>query len=224
MRSLALLSCLGLTACLPTLHNARVEPGFRLDAGFTLLDDQPRGGRAQGADGLLTVAPIYGFGERVEIGLPIGVYWEEGLGASGTSTGSEVQQLVAMPYLKLALLPRGGRDHLALIGQAAAILPASVGLRYGRDLGRWEPHVGVSWIFSGGPEGDSPVVTRYQQREQRLIVGSVGASLFTAGRPVLEVGVLRNSYIDHFCDGTSMFEVRCTFYDLFVGVRVGTSR
>ena len=31
-----------LSACFPTLHNARVEPGLRVDAGLTLLTDQPR--------------------------------------------------------------------------------------------------------------------------------------------------------------------------------------
>ena len=79
-------------------------------------------------------------------------------------------------------------------------------------------------IFSGGPAGDSPVVTRYQQEDQALLLGSFGATLFVPGRPVVELGVLRNSYSERDYSGGTPATVHHTFYDLFVGVRVGTSR
>ena len=86
---------------------------------------------------------MLGIRDRVEIGLPIGVYWEEGPALSGAIGQSDTEELMLAPYVKVALLPSGGRDHLAVFGQAAVFLPGSVGLRYGRDLGTWEPHVGL---------------------------------------------------------------------------------
>jgi hypothetical protein len=208
-----------LSGCFPTLHNARVEPGLRLDAGFTYLADQPRGGEPQRHDGLATVTPAYGFGDRVEIGLPLGVYWEDGIGRSSYATGTQSAQVVLLPYAKVALLPRRSRDHLAAVVQAAGIFPGSVGLRYGRAQGGWEPHVGLTYIFSAGPAGDSPVVTRYQEPDQFLMAGSVGATVFGRVNAAVEAGVLLNSYRSN--RGFDMPPERVTHYDLFVGMRLG---
>lgn len=207
-------------ACLPTLHNARVEPGFRVDAGFVYLGDQERAGAPQRHDGLATVTPAYGFGDRVELGLPIGIYWEDGIGRAGYATGSQSQQVVFLPYAKLALLPRGTTDHLTVSLQAAGIAPGSIGLRYGRELGGWEPHLGLTWIASGGTAGDDPVVTRYQEKGQVLLAASAGATLLGRGRLAMELGVLRNSYLEP--ETISAPETRVTLYDVFIGVRVGT--
>jgi hypothetical protein len=213
-----------LTACFPTLHTARVEPGLRLDVSAMVLHDQPREGRSQGADGMLSVTPKYGFRDRVELGLPFGVYWEEGFGLGGALDATEGQQLVVLPYVKVALLPSGGRDHLAVFGQAAVILPGSVGVRYGRDMGWWEPHVGLTWLFSGGQAGDSPIITRYQQRDQTLILASAGATLHTPGRPVVEVGVLHNRHVrSEFVNGNPTTS-RFSYLDAFVAFRVGLGR
>lgn len=219
------LATLLLAACFPTFQNARVEPGFRLDAALTVLTDQERNGDSQRSDGLLTVAPVYGFRDRIEIGLPIGVYWEEGVGRSGFETGTQSQNLVIQPYLKFALLGSGIRDHLALSFQAAGILPGNIGVRYGRDQGKWEPHVGLTWIMSGGPAGDDPVITRYQEKDQTLLAASIGATFLGRGRPAVEIGVLRNSYQEGAGFGDFGQETTPrTLYDFFVGFRVGTGR
>lgn len=211
-----------LSGCFPTFQTARVEPGFRLDAGLVVLADQQRNGEPQGTDGLLTVAPVYGFGERLELGLPVGVYWEEGIGRSGYGTGTQSRNFVILPYAKFALLEPRARDHLALIFQGAGILPGNLGLRYGRDLGSWEPQIGLTWIISGGPAGDDPVITRYQESNQSLVVASLGATWRGPGRPSVEVGVLRNSYREGAVFGDFGQETTPrTLYDLFMGIRVG---
>jgi hypothetical protein len=99
-------------------------------------------------------------------------------------------------------------------------------VRYGRDLGWWEPYGGVTWVFSGGRAGDDPFVTRYQEHQQTLVAFSAGATLLRPGRPTLEFGVLRNQYVEELGyepDGTAITRSR-TLFDLFVGLRVGLFR
>ena len=74
-----LLAALGMAACFPTFQSPRIDPGFHLDAGVTYIGDQVRNGEEQGPDIMAYVAPTVGFGDRVELGLPIGAYLEEGL-------------------------------------------------------------------------------------------------------------------------------------------------
>jgi hypothetical protein len=99
-----------------------------------------------------------------------------------------------LPYAKFAMLERTSRHHAALLLQAAFVVPAMAGIRYGYDFGTWEPHVGVSAILSGGPGGDDIVESRYQQKDQRLLLLSGGASWNVPGQPVVEMGLLQNSY------------------------------
>lgn len=158
--ALCILSAVLLGACFPTFQSPRIDPGFHVDAGITYIGDQIRNGEEQGPDIMAYLAPTVGFGDRVELGFPAGVYLEEGLESLGDSAlekfGESPRTVVVWPYLKFALLPSGAPDHLALILQGAWFTPANVGLRYGRDLGSWEPHVGLSLIFSGGPAGGRP--------------------------------------------------------------------
>jgi len=155
--ALCILSAVLLGACFPTFQSPRIDPGFHVDAGITYIGDQVRNGEEQGPDIMAYLAPTVGFGDRVELGLPVGLYLEEGLkslvGSAFEEFGESPRTVVVWPYLKFALLPSGAPDHLALILQGAWFTPANVGLRYGRDLGSWEPHVGLSLIFSGGPAG-----------------------------------------------------------------------
>lgn len=103
----------------------------------------------------------------------------------------------------------------------AWFLPANVGLRYGRDFGAWEPHAGVSVIFSGGPAGDDPVVTRYQENGQMLLALAIGATWSSAG---IELGVLRNNYEEGAVYGDFGQPTRArTLYDVFVGARLRIS-
>jgi hypothetical protein len=219
MRGLAIAAALlcACGACFPTFQSARVEPGFRVDAGVIALADQPRNGASQRPDYIATITPAYGFGRRFELGLPIGAY-----AADGLQTRSKL--LLVLPYAKVALLDPAWRDHLSLTGQAAFFLPANVSLDYGRDLGAWEPQVGVSYILSAGPAGDDPIVTRYQQQAQSLVAWTVGATFNSPRRPALEVGVLSNSYdrcVPYSWCSASQPRTRVKLYDLFVGARVG---
>lgn len=209
-------------ACFPTFHNARVDPGFRIDAGFTALGDQRRNDEPQRADHIVYVAPVYGFGRRVELGVPVGWYFEEGIGNGGGPYNYD-RQFMIWPYVKFAMNEPTSRHHLAMIGQSALIGPANVGLRYGRDFGAWEPHVGVSWIFSSGPAGDDPVVTRYQELGQNMVAASIGATWNGAGRPAFEIGVLRNSYREGAVGGDfGQPTVPRTLYDMFVSFRLSS--
>lgn len=209
-------------ACFPTFQSARIEPGLRVDAGATMLADQVRNGVAQGDDYFLYAGPVYGFGRVVELGVPIGVYFEDGLTNDGPEIGAESRQLIPMPYIKVGMLDPGGRDHLAFIMQAAYFIPANVGLRYGRDLGRWTPQVGISWIFSAGPAGDDPFVPRYQEAGQSMVAISMGGTFHTTGRPSFEVGVLRNRYREGAVFGDFGQEtVTRTLWDAYAGLRIG---
>lgn len=213
-----------LAGCFPTMQTARIDPGFHVDGAVIVLGDQMRNGESQGNDIVAAVGPSYGFGDRIEIGLPVGLYLEEGLASLGSDAESEFgqspRQLVLWPYVKAALLPRGAHDHLALHVQGAWLAPANVGLRYGRDLGGWEPHAGLTVIFSGGPAGDDPYVTRYQESGQFLLALSAGVSFDAPGRPAVEVGVLRNHYDEGavYGDFGQPLTPR-TLYDLYVGAR-----
>jgi hypothetical protein len=205
--------------CFPTFQTARIDPGFRLEASAIVLGDQPRHGVAQGNDIIAMLAPSYAFNRHVEIGVPVGLYAEEGLN-SGELNGDKNAFLV-MPYLKFGFLPSESRHHLALILQSALILPANVGLRYGRDFGSWEPHIGANVIFSGGEAGDDPTITRYQERNQTMVAFSAGATVNRWRNAAFEIGVLRNQYEDVslYPPGGGIQYSKFTYYDLFAGMR-----
>lgn len=165
---------------------------------------------------MLYAGPVYGFGRRVEFGIPVGTYLEE-----ATSADRYQRNFVMWPYLKLALLEPDSPHHLAVIAQSALIAPANLGVRYGYDLGAWEPYAGVSAVFSGGPAGDDPFVTRYQEKDQSLIALVAGAMWNASGHPTIEVGLLRNRYQEGAVYGDFGQPTRpVTLYDLFVGGRV----
>lgn len=212
-------------ACFPTMHNARIEPGRRVGVSLTRLNDQERGARPQGHDYLTIVDLAYGLGNRVEIGTPFGVYWEEGLG-NWREPHEDASFPIFSPYVKVALLPDTSRHHLAVFGQAALVVPASFGIRYGIEQAGWEPHIGLTWILSAGPPGDSPAVTRYQQEDQFLYVVSAGVTWLGRREAALEAGVLSNRYPDgsrarYSRIATSL--TRRTFYDFFITVRFALS-
>lgn len=223
-RALVLATGVATSACFPTFQGARIEPGLRLDAAITVLADQRRHDAPQGTDVISYLTPAYGFGHRFEIGVPVGIYAENGLFNSGPLNGDR-NSIIAMPYLKLGLLGSDSPHHLAIIAQASLVLPANVGLRYGRDLGTWEPHVGFNYIFSGGQAGDDPTITRYQEKDQTMVAISAGATLNRARRVAVELGMLRNRYSDvvGFNSSGEIIQVR-TFYDLYVGMRLNLLR
>jgi hypothetical protein len=210
-------------ACFSTFQNARIDPGFRIDAGAILLTDQTRHTVRQGPDLITYLAPVYGFEQRVELGIPVAIY-DEGILSSNASGPSGTSVLV-MPYLKLGLLPLDSKSHLAVIAQSSYIAPANVGIRFGRERGTWEPHIGATYVFSGGAVGDDPSITRYQEENQTMFAVSAGATLLRPHRTAFEIGVLRNSYdeITGFDPGGARI-VHRTLYDLFVGVRMNLLR
>jgi hypothetical protein len=222
----AVLACMlfSVTGCFPTFQAARIDPGFRLEASAVVLGDQARRQTPQGTDIIGMLTPAYGFGRRVEIGVPVGVYAEEGLFNSGPLNGDK-NSILVMPYLKVAFLESGSPHHLALIAQSALALPANVGVRYGRDLGSWEPHVGANYIFSGGTAGDDPTITRYQERNQTMVAISAGATFKRWNNTAVEIGVLRNSYEEEGgFNGSSTTYQRVRYYDAYAGLRVNLFR
>jgi hypothetical protein len=211
-------------ACFPTYQSARIDPGFRIDASAVVLGDHGRDASNAGTDVIGMVTPAYGFGGLVEIGLPIGVYAENGLFNSGPLNGDR-NSLLLMPYLKLALLDPKSLHDLSMSAQASLLLPANVGVRYGRDLGSWEPQIGVTYIFSGGLAGDDPTITRYQEDEQTMWAFSAGATLNGSRRLAFELGLLRNKY-SRVTDFTPQGEVRRNYllYDLYAGMRISLKK
>lgn len=205
-----------LGACFPTFQSARVEPGLHADVGVAVIADQDRGTVEDGTDLLAYVAPAWGLSSRVELGMAIGVYSRDlGGGEAG---------LLLMPYAKLGVLPATGRDHLAVSLQTnALVFPANLGLHYGRDLGSWEPQLSVTRIFSAGPAGDDPLVTRYQQQDQTLWAIGLGATWRGRWRPGFQVGLLYNAYTA-CCEpmgGGQFGPLDVRYVDLFVAGRVG---
>lgn len=209
-----------LWGCFPTPQSARIEPGLRIDASAVRIADQDRDEHAEGTDYLTTVGLVYGFGERIEIGVPVGYYFEDGLRRS-SSRFDNARTVVVMPYFKAALLPSESKHRVAISAQTSWVLISNVGVHYSRDLGSWEPQAGLTWILSPGPAGDSPAVTRYQQAGQLLLAPTIGASWPLQGRPTLQAGLLINSYREGAVYGDfGQPTVRRTLLDLVVGFRV----
>lgn len=185
-------------ACFPTMQTPEVTPGLHLDAGATVLSDQRRDGRSQGPDLFGWVAPSLGFGHVVEIGIPVGWYLEEGIRSvtDRQAFGNSPSQLVILPYGKFAFVDTPSQK-LAGVLQLGPTFVSSLSLLYGRDFQSWMPYGTVKWIKSGGPAGDDPFITRFQQKGQLLLVLSAGAQSRREGLPAIEAGVL----IDHYQEG-----------------------
>jgi hypothetical protein len=204
--------------CFPTLQTARVKKGFHLTVATGVLTDQKRNDRSQGSDVIGLVAPSYGLvakGVGFEFGIPIGGYLEEGF-----SSDSYSREYLILPYLKVGLNPQK-RDKVALVGEAALIIPASLTLIYSHDFDRWTPYASVKRVFSGGPAGDDPVVTRYQEHNQSIWAAALGVELPVTSNPAIEIGVFRNSYEEGFVHGHfgGTGEKR-VLYDIFMGGKV----
>ncbi len=190
---------------------------------MTVVADQPVTIGAQdypqGPDVIAVLVPAYGFGHRFELGLPIGLYcenWRKVVAAK-----NEERLPILLPYAKLALFAPQSRHSLAVVAQAALVVPANIGLRYAYNRAGWEPQVGVSKIFSAQAR-DGSVVARYQRADQSLYAASMGAMWKGPRRPAIEVGFLQNSYaICKDCGGGS---ARKTVYDLYVGARIGVTK
>jgi len=213
-----LLAAVAAGGCFPLPQTAEVEPGFHVDGGLVVLADQRRNDREQGTDMIPWVAPTYGFGDGLEIGLPIGAYFEEGLD-SRTGVGSRIEPLIGLSVKGRVF--ESGRHRLFFAGQTALVLPASAGLIYGYELDRWLPHVAVKRVFSWGPAGDDPLVTRYQEDGQSLWVFAAGGRVLEDPNLAFEVGVLRNAYDEGAVYGDfGQPTTRRTLYDLFVATRV----
>jgi hypothetical protein len=185
--------------CIPTFQPARIDPGFHLDAAVTTLSDQ---GRTQNY--LLSISPSYAWGDRFELGLPVGAF-----------VSGERPTPLLMPYGRLALLDSGSMDHLSLGFQTIFVMPSNVTLRYSRNLGAWEPQVSGSWVFAGelGDDGRSSTI---QDPNRSILAGSIGATFKKPMRPAVEIGVVRFHQ-----DASYPARGRTTFYDVFVGLRIG---
>jgi hypothetical protein len=224
--SLLLLAPALLGACFPTMQTPEVTPGLHLDAGAMVLGDQPREGQEQGTDLCGWMGLSYGFGRNVEVGIPVGWYLQDGLLGSTRqdSFGSSSRQFVILPYGKFAFVDTP-THKVAGVLQLGPAFVSSVSLLYGRDLRSWMPYGSVKWIASGGPAGDDPFITRYQQKGQLLLVLSGGAESRRPGLPALEVGVLINHYQEGAVYGDfGQPTTPRTLVDFFVTARVHVGR
>ncbi len=203
-----------LAGCFPTYQAARIDPGWHLDAGATWLHDQPRDGVAQGADLLFSATPSYGWDDRLEVGIPLVAYFE------GIGGGAEDRYAWLMPYFKVGVLPTDSRSHLSASVQASLIGVSNLGLHFSREIGEWEPQVSIGYLPSGGPAGDDPLVTRFQQDDQSLLTFALGVNGRGPTRPTVQLGVLRNSYRDRsYLGPDGPTGDRRTLWDLFIAVR-----
>jgi hypothetical protein len=211
-----------LGACFPTMQTPEITPGLHFDAGAMALSDQRRDSAVQGPDLFGWVGPSFGFGHDVEVGLHVGWYLEEGWRSISDrpAFGTAPTQLVILPYGKFALV-NTAKHKLAGVLQLGPTFVSSASLLYGRDLQSWLPYGAVKWIASGGPAGDDPFITRYQQKGQLLLVLSGGAQWRRPGLPAIEAGVLVNHYQEGavFGDFGQPTTPR-TLLDLFVSARV----
>lgn len=186
-------------ACFPTYQSPRVEPRFHVDADAMAISGHRVSYRVNGPDYMVTITPAYGFGRRLELGVPLGAYF----GGSGQTYP------VLLPYAKLALGNLDQPDHLAIVAQASG----SVGVMVGHDRGTWEPQAMLWHVASaGGQHGDFAFSSRYAQDNQSMMAAALGATFKRPERPAIEVGVLRNSYTtsgDH------------VLYDVFVRAKIG---
>jgi hypothetical protein len=215
-----------LSACFPAMQTPEITPGPHLDAGVMALSDQRRDGTAQGPDVFAWIAPTVGFGHEVEVGIPIGWYLEEGFRSvtDRRSFGTSPAQFVILPYGKFALLD-GPRHKVAGVVQLGPMFVSSLSLLYGRDLGSWMPYGSIKWVASGGPAGDDPYITRYQQKGQLLLILSGGAEFRVPGLPALEAGVLINRYREGAVYGDfNQPTTPRTLADFFVTARVRVGR
>jgi hypothetical protein len=211
-----------LGACFPAMQTPEVTPGLHFDAGAMVLSDQRRDGRTQGLDLFGWVGPSLGLGHDVEIGIPIGWYLEEGIRSvtDRQAFGSSPFQLVILPYGKFALID-APTHKLAGVVQLGPAFVSSVGLIYGRDLHSWMPYGSVKWMASGGPAGDDPFITRYQQKGQLLLLLSGGALWRRPGMPAVEAGILINHYQEGAVYGDfGQPTTPRTLVDAFVSLRV----
>jgi hypothetical protein len=206
------------SGCFTTLQTARVKKGLHLTVATGILTDQKRNDWSQGSDVIGLIAPSYGLVAKsvgFEFGIPIGSYLEEGF-----SSDSYAREYLVLPYLKIGFNPQK-RDKVALVGQAALIIPTSLTLIYSHDFNHWTPYLSVKTIFSGGPAGDDPVVTRYQEHDQSIWVAALGVEWPVKSNPAIEIGMFRNSYEEGFVDGYfgGTGENR-VLYDIFLGGKV----
>lgn len=214
---LPVIAGLGTAGCFATLQTARVEPGFHISAGAAVMHDGVRDGFEQGSDVVVGFSPSFGIGgEKEGVGLELGIpgvlYFEDGLGDR-----KEGAPLI-LPYLKLGLL-QDRRDKIALVAQTAYVLPISFTAIYSHDFARWTPYVSVKQLFSRGPAGDDPVITRYQRADQSMWAFAVGAEWrgSRSARPGVEIGLFTNSYAADSGGPRSRVLER----DLYVGAKIG---
>jgi hypothetical protein len=192
----ALVLCAG---CLPTFQSPRIDPGWHWRAEAMGLSGKRVDSYTGGKDFMVTIDPAYGFGHRFELGIPFGVYGNQG------STAYPA----IMPYAKLALDDPTQPTRIALVAQ----FPGSIGAVVAHDLGRWEPHASVCLISSaGGQDSDLAFYSRYGQDDQSLVAATIGTTLNTPERPAIEIGLLRNSY---------SYRGPQLHYDLFLRLKIG---
>ena len=206
--ALSLIFC----GCFTTLQTAKVKQGFHLTAATGILTDQKRS-HSHGSDIVYSITPSYGFGHRIEVGVPVLWYrWDDVY--SPWRMGEKRTEGMVLPYLKFAYTHQ--KNAVAIVGHAWLILPSSFTLIYSRSFDRWTPYFAVKSIFTADhPEELPDVIFRYQRNNQSIWVFSVGAEWHAKYNPVIELGLFRNSYQEYEPRGPKR-----VLYDLPVGMGI----
>jgi hypothetical protein len=215
-----------ISGCFATLQSAKIRRGFHLTLTGSILSDQTRNGKPQGSDVIGFVSPSVGFGNTTgfEFGLPFGWYLEEGFASLDEDEvltfGQEVKNFLVLPYLKVGF-NQDKKDKFAFVGQTSYIFPASLTFIYSHDFKGATPYVSLKRVFSGGPAGDDPMITRYQEHNQSIWAIALGVEWAVPLNPAIEVGMFRNSYEEGFVYGHfGGVGQKRVLYDFFLGGKI----
>lgn len=210
-------------ASFTTLQTARVNHGFHLTTATGILTDQTRKGNSQGSDIVAYAAPTIGFGQSVgfEFGVPLVYYLENGLNKRKDPRifpayfdHEDGAHFLILPYFKLA----SNQNKSDVV--AGIIDPSSVTLIYSHDFNKWTPYLSLrKMLLFGNPAiGDIPrVISRYQEDNQSVLAFAFGAEWNAKFQPAIEIGMLRNSYIE-LTRALSPRPER-VLYDFFLGLK-----
>jgi hypothetical protein len=207
-----------ISGCFATLQSAKVKKGLHLTLNASFLTDQPRNGKSKGSDVIGFITPSIGFGKTtgIEFGFPFGWYLEESFESLDEDAvlrfNQEVNNFLVLPYLKVGF-NQDKKDKFALVGQTAYIFPASLTFIYSHDFKRLTPYVSLKKVFSGGPAGDDPMITRYQEENQSIWAIAFGVEWAVIFNPAIELGMFRNSYQERVGQ-------KRVLYDFFLGGKI----
>jgi len=207
---------------------------MHLTAGAGMLTDQARKGKAQGDDVSGFVSPTFGFGHTIgiELGIPFGWYFEDGLTMNGQPPVfpayfdyEDDREFQILPYVKIASNQQSKNKVAGIID------PSSITFVYSHDFKHWAPYLSLKrWFLYGNPAIDDVPrkISRYQEDNQSIWSFAFGAELNIKFAPAFEIGILRNSYQELIVVRNNQQEIvrlmqggsRRVLHDFFIGFKI----